>query len=291
MVHLEDEEIARLIDGSVSKKERELYLNHLSRCDSCLTVYNESLAFIQQEESAEEVSLKPSTVTIVVNNYWEKIKNLFKQSGYQLAAVVLLLLIFIPAASKFIFPGSNQLIINSLEIDYLEKNIEYRGSPDPKYRKYSYIRTGIIYEDLLFLLDTSGNQTLKTEILKRLTSELRLISTGTVPSYQFLAHMEKQKLIEYLSKLPTQFKELSFATLFAFGRFLEQDYMDTFRGNKTQTENFERFFSIIQEPGFDLSQDILEGLTLLKKSEDKKARLNAHVELKVILYSIDSSSH
>ncbi len=50
MTHLEDEDIARLIDGKLGKEEQEQFLKHLSQCDDCLTIYTETLKFVEQEK-------------------------------------------------------------------------------------------------------------------------------------------------------------------------------------------------------------------------------------------------
>ncbi len=50
MTHPTDEMAAGLVDGTISKEEREQVLNHLDQCEECRAVFAESLKFLQQEE-------------------------------------------------------------------------------------------------------------------------------------------------------------------------------------------------------------------------------------------------
>lgn len=51
MSHIEDEDIARMIDGNISKMEREDFLRHFSECDSCLSIYTDALEFLSPHDS------------------------------------------------------------------------------------------------------------------------------------------------------------------------------------------------------------------------------------------------
>jgi hypothetical protein len=49
MKHLEDEDIGKMIEGTISKKERENFLKHLSECSTCFEVYTDTLKFTMKE--------------------------------------------------------------------------------------------------------------------------------------------------------------------------------------------------------------------------------------------------
>ncbi len=53
MKHLEDEDISRLIDGNLKKREREEFLSHLSRCSECFEVYSETLKFLEEDKKEQ----------------------------------------------------------------------------------------------------------------------------------------------------------------------------------------------------------------------------------------------
>lgn len=65
MKHLSDEDIARLIDGKPGKKEREAFLEHISDCDDCLTIYTETLKFIESEKQEPAAATNPGFLEIL----------------------------------------------------------------------------------------------------------------------------------------------------------------------------------------------------------------------------------
>ena len=60
MKHLEDEDIARMIEGKISKKERENFLKHLSQCETCLTLYSETLKFVEEDKKEKNLLRFPN---------------------------------------------------------------------------------------------------------------------------------------------------------------------------------------------------------------------------------------
>ena len=59
-MHLNDEDMARLYKGNVSRKEKTEYIEHLSECEECLEVY--SLSIKDLEELKQETKKSFSTV-------------------------------------------------------------------------------------------------------------------------------------------------------------------------------------------------------------------------------------
>ena len=49
-MHLSDDTIAKLIEGAISKEEREAHLAHISECSECFEVYTESLKSLKNKE-------------------------------------------------------------------------------------------------------------------------------------------------------------------------------------------------------------------------------------------------
>jgi len=49
-MHLNDSEIARLIDDRIKPEERDQYLKHISTCENCFEVYTETIKSLEKEE-------------------------------------------------------------------------------------------------------------------------------------------------------------------------------------------------------------------------------------------------
>lgn len=100
MKHIEDEDLARLLDGRVSKKERKRLRQHISECSKCFDLYTESLKSIMIEERKESPS--PVSGSNTAHIIWKKIRDFFTVKRYRLAlaAFLIILMVFLPNVLK-----------------------------------------------------------------------------------------------------------------------------------------------------------------------------------------------
>ena len=65
MKHLEEEDIARIIEGNVDEDEREKYMKHISRCETCFEIYSETLKYAEEEKKEPREVVLPQPGAIV----------------------------------------------------------------------------------------------------------------------------------------------------------------------------------------------------------------------------------
>lgn len=92
-MHLNDSEIARLIDDRIKPEERDQYLKHISTCKDCFEVYTETIKSLEKEE------VKNPAIRFIVVAVKKK-----KYIGFLTAAILLISIPFLWKALKpFLF--------------------------------------------------------------------------------------------------------------------------------------------------------------------------------------------
>lgn len=95
MKHLSDEDIARLIDGKTGKKERAAFLKHISDCEDCLTIYTETLEFIEAEKQEPTAATFPGPLEIL-SRIKQPVSSIFPGKKWILVpALAILLIVFL----------------------------------------------------------------------------------------------------------------------------------------------------------------------------------------------------
>jgi len=238
MRHLDDEDIAGLIDGTVNKKERETFLKHLSECKDCLTVYSETLKFIE-DEKAEKVPFG-ETLKMTFRRLWDSMNALVPKVVWIPAAVVIAL-----ALGIFLLinpPGDD---IRNARVQFIADSFKqmdalYTFSPANN-KTNAAVRTGFLIEELLTLTTSGNNKELKHNINKRLQAELKtLFGSNISPSAE--------------REIERRLKEQSLYDLYSLGRFIERSALDTFENKTPGQEEMDKYLKIAQDenlpPGF-----------------------------------------
>lgn len=241
MKHLEDEDIARMIDGTISKQERERFLEHLSGCNSCLSVYSESLKFVEEEKKSK-VMLKLPQVGEVVDGWRRQARTIF--AGKRLIpvyAVLLIVIVLLPFLLK-----------ENAQVKYIEESIaalesrgvhSFTGSNDPV---YASIRAGIFVEEISVLIDYGGKAKLRGKIVERLINELKVLFNAEAGSLlPDPAHLEEESFETVVQRIETMLEKRSLAMLFQFGRFVEQGILASIDGKRPLAEEVERYRQLI----------------------------------------------
>jgi hypothetical protein len=241
MKHLEDEDIARMIDGKISKQERERFLEHLSGCDSCLTVYNESLKFVEQG-GKKKVFLKMPNLGCIADRFWLPVKSIFSSKRLiPVYAVLLIVIVLLPFLLK-----------ENAQVKYIEESISalesrgvhtFTGSNEPV---YAAIRAGIFTEELSLLVDYGGKGDLKGKVVDRLINELRVIFKAEADSLlPDLVHLEEESFETVVQRIGTMLERRSLSGLFQFGRFVEQGILASIDGKRPLAEEVDRYRRLI----------------------------------------------
>jgi hypothetical protein len=282
MNHLEIEDIGRLIDGNVSKQERKLFFKHLSQCKACLTLYNETLKFIDEEKKSKSLLKFPIPGKIPVSGLWQAISTIFTVKRYRLAfAAVIIILVTAP----FIVNEFSQLKIKNAQIQYIENRVENIGSAaffPSRGKLYPAVRTGIFVEDLSMLIQTDGKQELRLKISQMLGRELKQLSDEKNSLLQELAHLKKKNFAAVVQRIEELMEKQSLNDLFRFGRFIGQSIRATFENQIPTWEDIEKYRRIAQK--YKLPPGVFKRLDKLKTTTDIKENRDIFLEIEEIFF-------
>lgn len=250
MKHLEDEDIAGLIDGTVTKKERETFLKHLSECETCLSVYSETLKFIEEEEKEKEMEKFPfiEKIKTLIQRFWQATGTFIpKKVLVPVAAVLIFLLIITP----FLLNHLQQKKIRNAQVGFIASRImdmESVGFAPTADEKYAAVRAGVFVQDLSLLVETSGKQELQVKIAGKLSDELDIIFKSEATSlFPDLEQMEKKNLEKALQHIRELLEEHSLSELFQLGCFVEQTILSTFADERPQADDIRKYLPIARK--------------------------------------------
>lgn len=225
MKHLDDEDIAMMIDGRISKGERECFWEHLFQCDACLMVYNESLNFVDQEDKKKFFLKKPNPGKIT-ERFWKTAKTtLASKELIPMYAVLFIAIILLPFL----------LIKENARVKYIEKSIRALKSrgihsfTSSNNLEYAAVRAGIFAEELSLLVEYGGKEDLKGKIADKLVNELRIIFKAEINSLlPDLVQIEERTFETVIRNIKYMLGQQLVGELFQFGRFVEQSILGSF---------------------------------------------------------------
>lgn len=261
MEHLKEEDMARMISGDTSKRERKKILKHLSRCESCNKVFTETLRFFDEEERAQEtISISPS-LQKTAPHFLQWVGDLFANKRLRptfAAAAIILVLLTLPFI--LIKDGHTSAQIQSIKERFLSPKAKYGfgGSPD---KISSALRAGIFIEDLSVVANTAKYKELKTKIGKRLILQLKNISPEETKKL-FPKPEDIGELKKAVKNIEALMESKSLTESFLLGRFLEQSFLDTFKDKRPLPGDIEKFQQIARKLG--LPPEVLKDFDKLK---------------------------
>lgn len=240
MRHLDDEDIAGLIDGTINKKDRETFLKHLSGCKDCLTVYSETLKFIE-DEKAEKVPFG-ETLKMTFRRFWDSMNALVPKVVWIPTAAAVVIALVLGIFLLINPPGDDirNARVQFIAAGFTEMSELYTFSTDND-KKNAAVRAGFLTEDLAILKTSGGNEELKHNINKQLQAELKTLFGSTIfPPAEL--------------DIERRLKEQSLFDLYSLGRFIERSALATFENKKPGQEEMDTYLKIAQAqnlpPGF-----------------------------------------
>lgn len=253
MRHLEDEDIAGIIDKTISKKERETFLKHLSQCEMCRSIYSETLKFIEGEEKEKEKEKEKVTVPfgekikITASRFGRAIETLIPKKVLVPAAALILILIITP----FFLNHLHQKKIRNAQAGFIADRITDMESIDfapSKDETYAAVRAGIFVEDLSLVVQTGDKQELRKKVAGRLNDELNILFKSDAASlFPDLEHMEKKDLENVVQRIRELPEKRSLSELFQLGRFVEQTILSTFADKRPRPGDIQAYLSIARK--------------------------------------------
>lgn len=269
MAHLNDEDIARLIEGEIDRREREDFLKHLSQCEDCLDTYTETMKFIEGEKQRERAEVMEARITRNVPGFWK----------YALPSVAALLIILI------IFPS---LMPENDRIKYVKKSVAevehvidntFVGSPN---REYAAVWAGILIEDLSLLVQASGKQEWTAKIGKILVKNLEIFKIENSDLSRQLSALGRKNFELVLESIRQLFERESLFELFRLGRFIEHTILSTFEKEMPKQGNIGKCLSIAQK--YDLPPGVVKGLLKLEIATDTEESRRICTSIKLIFF-------
>jgi hypothetical protein len=283
MKHLDDEDIARFVDGHVDEDEREVFLEHFSKCEKCLKAYTETIKFVEEEERRKYIVKFPIPGKMLNYNYKLLFAFLTQKKVYITAFAILIIFIVT-------FPYiRNKIHDNKMpgkKIQYIEEGIKKIENAEKYAEKYAFtpykgknkvnaaVRTGFFIEDLHILLQSSQKEELKTKIIGRFAKELKTIFANEEKS--LLAELEiiKREDVKRINKkMQTMLENQSLSEPYQFGRFIERSILSGFEDKRPGKREIEKYLAIAEKN--NLPPGVLKDLKRLKDTPG----LNKNMEI------------
>jgi hypothetical protein len=284
MKHIEIEDIGRLIDGNVSKQEKKQFLTHMSQCKTCLTLYNETLKFMGEDQKSKAPLKLPAfgEITSRIKHVFESI---FTVRKYRWAAATLIIFVVTAAFLWQVFYGGGIGKIEQAQIRYIEKrveNLEIKAILPSRDKIYEAIRAGIFVEELSLLVRTNAPKELRIKTLQILSAEINRLTGDKNTIVKELTSIDKKNLDIMVRGIRELMEKHSLTELFLLGRFLEQSILSTFENKTPHKEDIEPYQQIAQT--YKLPPGVFKRLERIKKISDIKEIRNLLKEIEQIFF-------
>lgn len=291
MKHLEDEDIGRMIEGTISKKERENFLKHLSECNTCFEVYTDTLKFEEKERKRPAILKLPiiEKIKISAHGLWQDIRTGFKNKRPVLVPAFAVLIITL-LIGPFVLKELHDSRIEKAQIQQIVVDIENIGSqPFSPSRDeiYAAVCAGIFVEDLSLVVNAGGNEELKTKISKMLSDELKTIfKNESDPISRDLENVERKNFKTVVEGIRELIEKRSLSDLFRFGRFVEHSTLSFFESKTPKQKDIEKYRRIIQKYKDQLPIGIFKKLKKLRATTRVEESKKIFLDIKEIILSI-----
>jgi hypothetical protein len=288
MKHLEDEDIARMIEGKISKKERETFLRHLSECNACFDVYTETLTFVEKERKKKTILQLPEPVKVTGHLFLQGTRNLFKTRRPVLVpafAALIIIVLIMPFLLKYVLHRG----IENNKIGYIKNSlmeIENRGVhafSGSKGEIYAALRAGIFVEDLYLVVNADGNEELKTKIIKMLSRQLNTFGIQKSALSPELENVERKNVEAVVNRIRELIEKRSLADLFRFGRFVEHSILSTYENKIPKPEDIEKYGRTLRKYEGTLPRGVFRELKKLKPATGVEESKTICIAIKEIL--------
>ena len=268
MKHPEEIDIARFVDGNITKAEREAFLDHFAQCESCLKAYTDTLKFAAQRKKRFWFQSFPIITNVSVYPSLQSAGFFFKRklAVPAPAFVILLLVLLFPLIWKNTHNESNNAKLKYIEEYIMKKEDQANYGLFPsKNLITSAIRAGFFIEDLKVLFDSGGKKELETKISGMLEAELKKIAANQ-DELAFLGQeeMSKTNFKNVIVRLQDFLEAKSLSQLYQFGRFLEQSILATFEKKTPKKNELEKYLQIVRK--YNLPKVVFDKIEEIKNT-------------------------
>jgi hypothetical protein len=286
MTHLEDEDIARMIEGKISKKERETFLRHLSECSACFNVYTETLKFVEGEKQGKVPGIEK--IKAALQRFRLAAGTIFPNKRLVPAFAVSITIVLV---GIFVI---NYLLHRAIEIEnnktaYIEKTIEEIENRDvhafsgSKGEIYAALRAGIFIEDLSLVVKAGGKKDLKTKIIKMLGRQLNVFAGEKSTLFPELENIERKNVETVVNRIRELMEKRSRDGLFRFGRFVEHSILAAYENKTPKPEDIEKYRRILQKYEETLPPGVFKELKKLETVSRVEENREIFIAIKEIL--------
>ena len=284
MKHIEIEDIGRLIDGNVSKKEQKQFLEHMSQCKTCLTLYNETLKFMGEDQKSK-APLKLPAFEEITSSIKHVFAAIFTVRKYRWAAATSIIILVIAAFLWYTFSSGGPGKIERAQIRHIEKrlqDIDVQAFFPSRDKIYEAVRAGIFVEELSLLIQTDAPEELRIKTRQILRAEINRLTGDKNSSVKEWSHPDQKNLQTMVRGIRELMEKYSLTELFLLGRFLEQSILSTFENKTHHKEDIERYQQISQT--YKLPPGVFKRLERIKKTSDIQEIRNLLKEIEQVFF-------
>jgi hypothetical protein len=287
MKHIEDEDIARMIEGKISKKERKEFLKHLAECDICLTIYSDTFKFMKEEKKRTTI-LKFSPFGIlkkIAQIFLSRTRLLLSNKIMKPAlAVLLIIILIVPVILNEIYEKK----IEKAKIQQISEDLErmnIRAFSPMKDPIFAAIQAGIFTEDMFLLIESSDASDLKMKICKMLKNKLKTIFRNEKLEYiPNIENMNRENFQFIIQRVLEETEKQSLLQLFQFGRFIEHSILDFSENKIPDIVEVFKYRDIVQRYKYEIPQGVVKQLKKLEKEIGIKESKKAFENIKKIIF-------
>ena len=225
-MHLDDENIAKLIDGKASQIEKKEYLDHISNCEECFEIYSDSIKSLR--------NLKSKNIMFL---------SLLQSRKYisLLAASILIFVvgIFYITKSEINITGTTIKTTN-----YIKSNLlKYGDSSSYGFTQnetvfFNVVRLGIMAVDIESLSSAKKNK-IFLELKDLIKDDLIKIDKALLINREILISNKLNP------KIIIEIKKMKYFEYYKFGRILEKAILETIEGKTPIKEKIKQLEGIV----------------------------------------------
>ena len=249
-MHLDDENIAKLIEGKASQIEKKEYLDHISNCEECFEIYSDSIKSLR--------NLKSKNIMFLSLLYNRKYISL-------LAASILIFVVGIFYLNKSDINNTGKTIKTT---NYIKSNlIKYGGSASYGFSPgeaiyFRLIKVGIMAADIESLPSVKDDN-IFLELKDLIKDDLTRIDNTIFNNKEILVSNKLHP--EIINEL----KKQEYYKYYKFGEILEKSILNAIEGKIPLEKNIKTLEAIVLNNSI-FPTKIKANLTEILKSNDLK---------------------
>ncbi len=294
MKHFKAEEIARFAEGHVVKSEQEEFIAHLAACERCFKAYTDTVKFLEVENKNRFASKFPGLVKIknALPGFWRDILIPFKtfKTGKPLLIPSLAILIILLLGGPYVFKTLRHSRIEKAQFQQIERdieNMEARGFGPSRSEVFAAVRLGIFLEDLSLLVHSGSNRELESQIIDRLSSELKPVAGSSNPLIDNLPDTNRANFKEILKAIRELMERRALDEFFRFGGFLEHAILSSYANESPKPGDIDKYGEIARKYSLQFPPGVLKEWEKLNASPTNKKTREIFCDVKEIFLSLE----